>query len=268
MKKTILLSALMSISMLLNAQTEAPAVLFHGTDGTDESYLLTDDISLSFEDGEVYLMVGGEKVSELDVDEEDIVDIDFRTAYIMSGTSDPASSENCFYSTFFSSEGAYKLPEEGVTAYAGMPEGGALKMNSIGSIIAQGEPVLLRATSESFVLMPSGSTIEPSAPNALAGTDSEMMLGDGDYALSLGQDGIGFYPWDGKTIADNNAYLPFGSQYPVSSLTLKFDDTPTAIDTPHVAASEPGLIYNLNGMRVGKDYKGIVVKNGKRIILK
>lgn len=266
MKRTIILSALLSSAMLLNAQTKELAVLLYGADGTDESYLLTEDISLSFEDDEVYLMVNDEKVCELDIDDENIVDIDFRTAFVINGTNDPANTEN-YFSTFFSSEGAYRLPEEGVTAYAGTPEGEVLKMKSVGSIIAQGEPVVLKATSESYVLMPTASTIAPSEPNALAGTDDEQTLGTGDYALSFGQDGIGFYPWDSKVIADNNAYLPFGSLYSASSLTMKFDDEkPTDIKPQHVSTPEHDIIYNLSGIRVGKDNKGIVIKSGRKII--
>ena len=36
-----------------------------------------------------------------------------------------------------------------------------------------------------------------------------------------------------------------------------------------LTGSETGdNLYNLNGMRVGKDYKGIVIKNGKKVYQK
>lgn len=269
MKRTFILSALLSIAMLLNAQTEELAVLLYGTDGTEESFLLTEDISISFEGDEVYLMVNDEKVCELDLEDEKIVDIDFRTAFVINGTNDPAKKPEDYYSTFFSTEGAYKLPEEGVTAYATTPEGEGLRMKDVGSIIAQGEPVILKATSESFVLMPTAYGTATTEPNALAGTDEENILGTGDYALALGEKGIGFYPWDGKTIADNNAYLPLGTASSISSFAFVFDgDDPSCIDAPHASAPRHDNIYNLSGMRVGKDYKGIVIKNGKKTILK
>ncbi len=178
--------------MAANAQTKELAVLLYGTDGTEESYLLTDDIYFSFEDDGVYLMNNDEKVCKLDIENEDIV-VDFRTAFIMDGRKDPDNSES-YYSTFFSSEGAYKLPEEGVTAYAATAEGEQLKMKAVGNVIAQGEPVVLKATTDSFVLMPTAYGTDPTEPNALDGTDEEQTLGTGDYALSVGENGIGFYP--------------------------------------------------------------------------
>lgn len=255
--------------MLLNAQTKMDAVLLYGADGANESYLLTEDISINFDGDEIYISIGDENIYAADLEAEGVVDLDFRTAFVINGTNDPAGGEN-YYSTFFSSEGAYKLPESGVTAYVGTPEGKQLKMTDVGNIIAQGEPVVLKATSESFVLMPTAYGNYPTEYNALDGTDYAMLLGNGDYALSFGQDGIGFYPWDGNAIADNNAYLPFGSLYSDSPLTLKFDDEdPTAIEaTPIITTPDSDIIYNLSGMRVNKDYKGIVIKNGKKILQK
>ena len=267
MKQLFLLFSALCCMMAANAQTKELAVLLYGTDGTEESYLLTDDIYFSFEDDGVYLMNNDEKVCKLDIENEDIV-VDFRTAFIMDGIKDPDNSES-YYSTFFSSEGAYKLPEEGVTAYAATAEGEQLKMKAIGNVIAQGEPVILKATSESFVLMPTAYGTDPTEPNALDGTDEEQTLGTGDYALSVGENGIGFYPWDGNTIPDNNAYLPLGSLSDVSSLTFLFEgDDPTSIELPFVYTPEDGIIYNLSGMRVGIDYKGIVIKNGKKTLQK
>ena len=268
MKQLFLLFSALCCMMAANAQTKELAVLLYGTDGTEESYLLTEDISISFEDEAVWLMVNDEKVCKLNLDDENIVDVDFRTAFIMDGIKDPNKTDD-YYSTFFSSEGAYKLPEEGVTAYAATAEGEQLKMKAIGNVIAQGEPVVLKATTDSFVLMPTAYGTDPTEPNALAGTDEEQTLGTGDYALSVGENGIGFYPWDGNTIPDNNAYLPLGSLSSVSSLAFLFEgDDPTGINTPYVYTPEDGAIYNLSGMRVGKVFKGIVIKNGNKTLQK
>lgn len=63
MKRTVLLSALWTSSMLLSAQTKEEALLFSSPEGMDESYLLSDSVSVSFADGSANLLVGGVKQS-------------------------------------------------------------------------------------------------------------------------------------------------------------------------------------------------------------
>ena len=44
--------------------------------------------------------------------------------------------------------------------------------------------------------------------------------------------------------------------------------TSTAIETVKVAKINDGVIYNLAGQKVGADYKGIAIMNGKKVVLK
>ena len=43
---------------------------------------------------------------------------------------------------------------------------------------------------------------------------------------------------------------------------------PTAIEEINVNESKSGKRYNLMGQPVGRDYKGVVIENGKKIIVK
>ena len=45
-------------------------------------------------------------------------------------------------------------------------------------------------------------------------------------------------------------------------------DNPDAISTVPAEAEENDAIYNISGQRVGKSYKGIIVKNGKKYLRK
>ena len=83
---------------------------------------------------------------------------------------------------------------------------------------------------------------------------------------------------DGKEvkIPDNRAYLPVlttivGGNAAAKSVILVWDNLEaTGIDgTPREnTQAENGKSYNLNGQRVGKDYKGIVIMTGKKVLKK
>ena len=45
-------------------------------------------------------------------------------------------------------------------------------------------------------------------------------------------------------------------------------DAPTAVDMIRAADSPVGRLYNLQGQQVSGDYKGIVVKNGKKMVIR
>ena len=57
----------------------------------------------------------------------------------------------------------------------------------------------------------------------------------------------------------------------MKSLKFRFDDepAPTGIKAPSTSPKgESPATYDLNGLRVGNGYKGIVIKNGKKALKK
>ena len=193
---------------------------------------------------------------------------------------DPNNKAN-YYSTFYSGKKAYSVPE-GVTAYTGAVDGSVLKLTAIESgIIPAGEAVILRLTTENntapkkqFDLTVMTTTATKSDTNELKGTDVATTLSTNDYALSLGQYGVGFYLWEGKSIGAHKAYLIWdGSSVGAKAFTFQFEDETDGIHSINVNDSSTGSetgdnMYNLNGLRVGKDYKGIVIVNGKKYVVK
>ena len=115
---------------------------------------------------------------------------------------------NSRYSTFYTSEGAYKVPEDGsAKAYAGTSDNEHLEMIGVGNIIHKSEAVMLKANQSDITLMPSCNKASATENNELIGTDVAKTLGAGEFALSVGENGVAFYNWDGKSIGDNTAYL-------------------------------------------------------------
>ena len=144
----------------------------------------------------------------------------WKVTYDITANQDPDHKQN-YYSTFYTNRKDYQLPD-GVTAYTGVADGNVLRLTPIeGSIIPAGEGVILKWTSEDnteearvhFLLEESAETesaATPSDNNELTGTDVATTLGEGDFALSFGDNGVAFYNWNGKPIGGNEAYLTGG----------------------------------------------------------
>ncbi|MBQ0164563.1 MAG: hypothetical protein KBS75_05105, partial [Bacteroidales bacterium] len=113
--------------------------------------------------------------------------------------------------------------------------------------------------------------LNASTGNILEGTDDAITLGAGQYAHPLGQRGVGFYLWDGKTIGANKAYLTLDEALGVKAMQFRFNDEPgtTGIKAPSISPKrENPATYDLKGMLVNDGYRGIVIKNGKKTVNK
>lgn len=69
----------------------------------------------------------------------------------------------------------------------------------------------------------------------------------------------------GATINPYRAYFTVAGTSPVKPLSFVVDGTATGVDSVEaVEAEEDGVLYNTAGQQVTEDYKGIVIKNGKK----
>ena len=162
--------------------------------------------------------------AELDMDVETQLDVNhvpagWKVTYDITANQDPNNKGN-YYATFFTNRKAYQLPE-GVTAYTAEVDGDVLKTNPIeDGIIPAGEGVILKLTSKyyseakvHFLLEESEEAGTKDTENVLTGTDTAIAsTPNGTKAFSLGENGVGFYLWDGKPIAAHKAYIPAAAQ--------------------------------------------------------
>ncbi|MCQ2078241.1 MAG: hypothetical protein MJZ20_14645 [Bacteroidaceae bacterium] len=276
---SVLVASIMSFTIMLSAQTKETAVLFSGIE-LDESFLLSENVSVRFNaEGNGEIFKGETKVGEFEIGVGNYTSAEFKDAFKLTAYQDPDNVSD-YYTTFFTSEGAYKVPETS-KAYAGTIENeektDVLKLTDIGNIIHVKEPVILRVKpgevatgSINITLMPSCNKDDASTENILEGTDEEKSLGANQYALSLGQSGVGFYLWDGEIIGANKAYMTLGGDdvAGIKAFTFQFDNgETTGINNVNVNSVNDNY-FNLNGMRVDDNYKGIVIKNGKKVLRK
>ena len=161
---------------------------------------------------------------------------------------------------------------DGLTAYTASLSGSTITLNKVNDVpantgvVLKGEantyniPVIASSSTDKGVLI--GKATETT--NA----DTEPGTGKAYYILTKSGSEAKFTPASG-TIAAGKAYLEYdwtdvGSS--VKALSIVFDDgEATGIAAPEVAEkAENGVLYNLNGQQVTADFKGIVIKNGKK----
>ena len=138
-----------------------------------------------------------------------------------------------------------------------------------------GTAIVVNAPAGSYAMKKKATATTNVEENKLVSSNS-VTAKEGDYALGYYSDGvtIGFGKLDatGATkMTDGKAFIP------ASSLSKTTDFLPFIIDEESETTSiseelrvksEESSAYNLSGQRVGKDYKGIVVVNGKKVIRK
>ena len=148
-------------------------------------------------------------------------------------------------------------------------DGNKLNLVEVGSTIPAGTPVIIETAAADRDITATINGLETSAeinePFWIQGTYFPVTATDSTDILVFGQkDNVpGFYHFN--RIVMNGAYLPYSGT--LDGLTL--GDVVDAIEKLHVdAIPADAPRYNLAGQRVGKDYKGVVIVNGKKFIQK
>lgn len=150
----------------------------------------------------------------------------------------------------------------------------AVTLEKIEGVVPAGKAVLLKGTPDESYKLTTGAGTE-------AVFDTDLKVSDGTatssdkiavYGLATvdGQDG--FYKASaGTTIPVKCAYLEVDNSASLArfySLGDHSGSTTGITSVKNEAASNNAPMYNLAGQSVDKGYKGIVIKNGKKIVLK
>lgn len=192
------------------------------------------------------------------------------------------SKGTTYWSTFYASNN--RLLPEGVTAYAvkSNNDGRAqlVKVADGGQVIPGGQGYLLSTAKENgFYLTPSeNAPVEVSTENLLMGSDEAMTFNDANYTyyiLGKSSEDFGFYWQKGTGGASVNnaahkAFLRVSTSSGAKFLSFTFGEETTGINgiTASDAEQNGTALYNLAGQRVAKGYKGLVIKNGKKYLVK
>ena len=174
------------------------------------------------------------------------------------------------YATF-ASDKALDFTDKSIKAYKATVTGTTVDFTPV-NVVPAGEGVLLYADG--------GASIDVPVTTADAGdfTDNKLVRGTGAsltygdnakyYILSKEGNNVGFYKANGNVVAKTKAYLDLTGTN-AKSFVLPGGETDgiRSIENSELRI-ENSNYYNLAGQRVGKDYKGIVIVNGKKMLNK
>lgn len=165
---------------------------------------------------------------------------------------------------------------EGLEAYAVKlnADKKTITLKKIEGVVPAGKAVLLKGTPNESYKLTTGE-------GAVAEFDTDLKVSDGTatssaetavYGLATVGDQDGFYKaFNGKTIPAKCAYLEVDNSASLAkfySLGDHSGSTTGITSVKNEAAGNNAPMYNLAGQLVDKGYKGIVIKNGKKIVLK
>lgn len=190
------------------------------------------------------------------------------------------------------------LPD-GLSAYTvshGEDASAEVTLTRTTGIIPAGAGVVLKGEANQTYTFTPSTTVTTVDNNLMeAVTEDTKVVGSADiktdgvkttyynYLLAVGDDNqVGFYQSSGKKNSDTNTDLAAGKSYlhiakdlvtssKAKSLTIVFDDgdRTTGISSvkgdSHSVRTRQG-VYNLSGQRVGANYHGIVIINGRKVI--
>ena len=178
--------------------------------------------------------------------------------------------------TLYYSDRSFIIPE-GVVARTYKIEGNVLSRSQEykkGDVLPKGTAVVLEAKEGKYIFEETSKTGETDPHNALCGSDSTTITSGGEvyYVFGKGSNGVGFY-WkeaNGKafTTEAHKAYLVYTPSKTTNAKSFLGFDVALEIQGPMVREkiTFDGPIYNLAGQRVDKDYKGIIIVNGKKYL--
>lgn len=185
------------------------------------------------------------------------------------------------YSTLYYSDKALVVPE-GMEAYTMNVADDMVKKShsyEAGSTIPKGTAVILKANEGKYSLkLSSDNGIDDSKNNMLKGSDTETTTTGGDiyYKLASPNGVTGFY-WgaeDGVAFKNgaHKAYLAVNKSQnaqhkAVRSFAFNSEGEATKINAIEQDCQDYPL-YNLQGQRVSKDYKGIIIRQGNKFIIR
>jgi len=178
--------------------------------------------------------------------------------------------------TLYYSDRSFIIPE-GIVARTYKIEGNILSRSreyKKGDVLPKGTAVVLEAKEGKYIFEETSKTGETDPHNALRGSDTKTTTSGGEvyYVFGKGSNGVGFY-WkkaNGKafTTEAHKAYLVYTPSKTTNAKSFLGFDVALEIQGPTVREKTTfdGPIYNLSGQRVDKDYKGIIIVNGKKYL--
>lgn len=176
----------------------------------------------------------------------------------------------------FASDCAVKYDDLNLQAYAVKlnDDKTSVSYTPLTGVVPAYTPVLLKGTADTNYEINSKSVWAPDVLTDLKVSDGTSASTDAAtlYALSTVDGVTAFYPVKkGSPIPAKRCYLEVKSTSPKAafySLGTNFGETTGISSVENKVEKADAPVYNLAGQLVGKGYKGLVIKNGKKFVIK
>lgn len=178
----------------------------------------------------------------------------------------------------FASDCAVKYDDLGLEAYAVKlnDDKTSVSLTKLTDVVPAYTPVLLKGTADTNYEINSKAGWAPSVSTNLKASDGTSVSTDAAtlYALSTVNGVTAFYPVKkNSAIPAKRCYLEVVKDASASnaafySLGTNFGETTGISSVENKVEKADAPVYNLAGQLVGKDYKGLVIKNGKKFVIK
>ena len=154
--------------------------------------------------------------------------------------------------------------------YASAVDGTTITLTQIaaGTVMAPRTAIIVKGAkgTVSFPIVGEAGTSYPT--NLFKGSSVAKACNAGEnYVLNASKSSdtnVHFSIYTGTTLTDHKAYLPKSAVGGATgSIQFRFGDA-TAISTVEMESNDD-VLYNMAGQRVSSDYRGIVIKNGKKM---
>ena len=193
----------------------------------------------------------------------------------------PVTISAAGYATFSSTEKLDFTGIDGLTAYkATATSESSVTLKDVTGVVPAGTGLLLKGAANTYYIPVSTAAASDVTGNLLQSTATDEYTVTGSesgtaYVFGSLNEVVGFYKAaNGKKIGVGKSWLLVpgtGGAKDVEFLSFVFGDEEQGETDGIKAVStkvENGVRYNLAGQKVGADYKGIVIVNGKKVIIK
>ncbi len=194
-------------------------------------------------------------------------------SHIINHTVVPVTVTDAKYATFASTEDLDFSGVDGLSAYTASVANTTVTFNEVTGSVKAGDGLLLYADVDAnttyYVPVATDSPAKVNDNKLVRGTGESLTYDYGAeyYILSKEGEDVGFYKANGNVVATNKAYLDLTGTN-AKSFALPGSETDGIKSVQGSRFTVNGEAYNLAGQRVGKDYKGIVIVNGKKMLNK
>lgn len=143
-----------------------------------------------------------------------------------------------------------------------------LTYTKIDGVVEAGKAVILKGNGN-YILEASSETATVTE-TGLKASDGSIKGAENIYCLANKNNVVGFYQVASTVqIPANKAYLEINAANSAKYYSIGIGGNTTGIQAiQQNSVKADGIMYSLTGQRVGKDYKGIVICNGKKMIKK